>query len=498
MELKREIFTSIRAARPEANVTVAASSVTREDGVAFALVEIEAVEKLCVSGAEGAARGFEAAEEIRASGAVIRLCPLTHENAVELRKRLPFTAPSILGKKEITIGVGDRLGMAGRGHIRAIRGYRASPVLSQQSVRELTLTSRSFTEVLDSSTWAVFAEGFRSPWGADGDHLKAEDKVKEALTNGFTMITADVSDHLHTPFLSAGDADAGAAYASLDPGYRKDVEARYLSRPFGLASGGSVSFTPLELKKTVLAYRDALEHAAALYRAGTSVKRSGGFDFELSIDETDSPTSPQAHVFMAVEARRIGIPVTSMAPRFVGEFQKGIDYIGSVKDFESGFALHADIAEAFGHRISVHSGSDKFSVFPAVGRLSRGKFHLKTAGTSWLEALRVIASSDLPLFRDLYSRALERYPAARALYHVTPDLSRLPAVETLDERSAPALLGDIDARRVLHITYGEMLSVPELKQRLFGVLTANAETYRAGLQSHIGRHLETLGVPKDR
>ena len=498
MELGQKMLKAIRGAHPGSKPTVAASSQTREDGVSYALVELDGVELLCVSGAAGSARGFGTAEEIRASGGVVSLCHLNHENASELRRRLAFTAPSTLGKTDITIGVGDRLGMAGRGHIRAFRGYKANPVLAQQSVRELTLTSRSFAEVLDSSTWAVFAEGFRAPWGADGDHLKAVEKVAEALAAGFTMITADVSDHLHTRFLAAGDAEAEAAYSALDAAYRKDVEDRYLSRPFQ-AAGSQVSFTRPVLMKTVLAYRDSLDHAAALYRAGTSVARAGGFDFELSIDETDSPTSPQAHVFMALEARRKGVTVTSIAPRFVGEFQKGIDYIGSVKDFEAGFAVHAGIAETLGHRISVHSGSDKFSVFPAVGRLSRGRFHLKTAGTSWLEALRVISSADLPLFRDLYNRALERYQAARAYYHVTPDLSRLPAsAEMLDEKSAPALLEDADARRLLHITYGEMLAVPELKKRFFGVLSAKAEAYRTGLQSHIGRHLQTLGVPKNR
>ncbi len=496
MKTERKILDALRAGLPAANVTVAPASLAEEAGMAYALAEVDGAEMLCVLGPAGSAKGFQAAEEIKAAGGVIALCPLVHGNAAELRRRLPFTAPSRIGKLEITIGVGDRLGMAGRGHIRAMKGSRASPVLAQQSVRELTLTSRTFSDVLDSATWAVFAEGFRSPWGADGDHLKAEDKVMESLCAGFTMITADVSDHLHTPFLSKGDAEVDAAYEALDADYRRDVESRYATKPFVLASGRAVSFPPNVLRRIVLAYRDALGHAVALYRAGVSVAGADGFDFELSIDETDSPTSLQAHLFMAVEAARKGISLMSVAPRFVGEFQKGIDYIGDVSEFESELAGHAEIAQTLGHRISVHSGSDKFSVFPAVGRLTKGRFHLKTAGTSWLEALRVIAAEDLPLFKDLYARALERYPAARAYYHVTPDLSRLPAAEDVDQKKASALMNDADARRVLHISYGEIFAVPALKDRLFGVLRARSDAYREGLKSHIGRHLEALGVPK--
>jgi hypothetical protein len=197
---------------------------------------------------------------------------------------------------------------------------------------------------------------------------------------------------------------------------------------------------------------------------------------------------------MGLESQRIGISLSSLAPRFVGEFQKAIDYIGAVREFEQSFAVHAEIASTLGYRISVHSGSDKFSVFPAIGRLSRGRFHIKTAGTSWLEALRVVAAKEPALFRDLYVVALERYGHARALYHVTPDLTALPAPAEVSSRTAPSLLDDVNARRVLHITYGEILGVPGLRERLFRLLRANGEGYELMLEHHIGRHLELLGL----
>jgi hypothetical protein len=198
---------------------------------------------------------------------------------------------------------------------------------------------------------------------------------------------------------------------------------------------------------------------------------------------------------MARESSRQGVAISSLAPRFVGEFQKGIDYLGEVREFEASFAVHAALCRSLGHRISVHSGSDKFSVFPAIGRLSRGRFHVKTAGTSWLEALRVVAAADPALFRDLYAHARRTYDSARKLYHVTPDLSRLPDPAGLPAAAAAVLLDDRDARQVLHITYGEILAAADLKRRLFDVLAGSADAYAAALERHIGRHLEALGVP---
>jgi hypothetical protein len=491
------ILKEARRAKPGARVKLAPSSLAEAQGVTYAFMEIGGEPFLCAAGKSGCGKGFERPDEINGAAGIL-LCPATHANAEELRRRLPFTAPSPLSGVGTTIGLGDRLGMAGRGHIRAIRPYRASPVLAQQSVRELTLTGRSFSDVLDSSTWAVFAEGFRAPWGADGDHLKAEDKVREAVSAGFTMITADVSDSMAARYTEAGEGELEAVYGRLDEALRKDFEDRYLSASFSLTGGGGLKFSPTDLRRAVLVYGKALDHAERLYRAGIDARGGAGgaiFDFELSIDETDTPTTPHAHFFIAGEMKKRGIPVASLAPRFVGEFQKGIDYIGDVKEFEKSFAVHAEIARTLGHRISVHSGSDKFAVFPIVGRLSGGRFHLKTAGTSWLEALRVIAERDPALFRDLYAAALVGYPNARKLYHVTPDLSRLPQAEDLGD-SAAFLLDDKDARRVLHIAYGELLAEPGLRRRFFAVLEKEAETYRSFLRAHIGMHLELLGVGK--
>ena len=498
------LLEELSRARPGTRVAVDTGSTVESDGRSLAMIAIAGERILGVAGPDGAAAGFEVGQEFHSAGQVLSLCPLTHANAERLRSIVPFTAPSPLAHRAagpatplVTFGVGDRLGVAGPGHIRALRRFAALPVLAQQSVRELTLTNRSFADVLDASTWAVFQEGLREPWGADADHLKTEEWVRTAIAAGFTMITADVSDHIRAEHASRPASEVRAAYARLDASSRAQAEQGYLSRTFSLEGGKAVRFSEIIFKKTVLVYNEAVQHAARLYKAAAQAAGASGFDFELSIDETVTPTTPQAHLFAALEARRLGITLASLAPRFPGEFQKGIDYIGEVDEFRSSFAAHAAIARLLGHRISVHSGSDKFSVFPSIGELSHGAFHIKTAGTSWLEALRVVAAADPGLFCRMYAVALEGYEEARTLYHVTPDLSTLPSPAALVDAACCRLLDDSNARRVLHITYGEILAVPRLREGFFAVLRENLPGYWDALDCHIGRHLAALGVPQE-
>ncbi len=423
------------------------------------------------------------------------VCPLTHENAEELRKIFPYTAPSSLSDRSITFGVGDRLGIASPGHLRIFNRYEASPVLAQQSVRELNLTGRNYKDVLDAATWAVFQENYRKPWGADGDHLKTEDWVETALSIGFTMLTADVSDYIHGEYKDMAPGEMEKAYKQLDDAYRKEIEKRYLGHSFEISKSLTLTFQREELERIALIYHEAIDHASLLYERAMKTKGKGKFDFELSIDETETPTTPHAHYFIADQVLLKGVEISSMAPRFVGEFQKAIDYIGDPEKFETSFREHVDIAKHFGYRISVHSGSDKFKVFPIIGRITGGRFHIKTAGTNWLEALRVIARTEPELFRKIFDFAKKSYKKAREYYHVTPNLGNLPDIKLLADGQLPNILENPDARQVLHITYGEMLKDGELNGEIYRSLYNHIEEYWDELERHIGRHLKSLHVP---
>jgi hypothetical protein len=485
------------------------ASVKRKDGALFALLKMPGASRdgapfgwdraLGVFGPAAVMAGFQgqSAEIGGGEGEKALFGALDHANAAALRRALPFTAPSPVGDQEITFGAGDRLGMAGPGHLRALGAYRACPVLAQQSVRELELTGRDYEQVLDASTWAVFQEGYERPWGADGDHLKTEAWVRTALDIGFTRITADVSDHIRNEYASAPGSEVTAAYEALDQGYRRRLEQAYLGLAVELDTGQTITFSRQALARTVLIYGRALDHAARLYRAGVEVKGEDGFDFELSVDETETPTTPEAHVFVAMEAEHLGMKMGSLAPRFVGEFQKGIDYIGDLDEFSRTFTIHAALARKFGYRISVHSGSDKFSVFPAVGELSRGRYHIKTAGTFWLEAMRIIAAHEPELYRKLHGAALERFARATAYYVVTTDLDKVPSLDSLEDRELPGLFEQPDARQLIHITYGELLRDEALGPAFFQALHRHTEEYWTAVRKHMERHLRALGVKRN-
>ncbi|MDR0239621.1 MAG: tagaturonate epimerase family protein [Deltaproteobacteria bacterium] len=419
-------------------------------------------------------------------GGPVKRCPLTNANAAVVRRIFPFTRPVSRKGHPFTIGLGDRLGLASAGHIRLVRGMDVFPVLAQQSIRELNLTGRTYEDVLSAAGWAVFQEGYRAGYGADGDHLKTREEVQMALDCGFTMITLDCSEHIRNDFAALPASELESHYQALEPGLRTQLEGEYLNRSFPLDGGQSISFSAADLRRIVLVYHDAIRYTIALY---DELLRGRDTDFEMSIDETLSTTSPEAHYFVARELQKAGVELISLAPRFCGEFQKGSDYRGNLSEFEKEFAVHATIAKTLGYKLSIHSGSDKFAVFPIIYRETGKMVHLKTAGTNWLEALRVVAAQEPGLFREILAFALERLPEAKKYYHITENTANIPDIGALADKDLPSLLDQDDARQVLHVTYGQILLDSSFKGPIFKTLERYEDAYCVALEKHIGRHI---------
>ena len=497
---KRRLLTAAglgeRAAQ-KAGELVYPRSLQRTEWDALLMIRLQSSDALLVVGPNEA--DFDAVRVVDREPAVW-IGPLHRENAERMRRLLPFTGPVPVGAFDRTFGIGDRLGFASPGALRLFHRSPAVPVVAQQSARELEQACRSFEEVLAAATWSVFQEGFRRPWGADGDRLKTVEWVRRALQAGCTMITADVSDLVgeHAGGLNGGvdDQAVAAAWQEVEPGYRLRVEADYGGLEFPLDTGETVGFPPAALARTALAWREAVEQAERLYRAGVQLRGEGGFDFELAVDEAPLATTPQAHLFLAREVQRLGVRLGSLAPRFTEAFQKGVDYGGDPEAFRAEVRAHAALARALGHRLSLHAASDKFSVLPIIGQECRGRFHLKTSGTLWLEALRVAARLDPPLFRRIYRLALGTFPRSSAVFPVAPRLERLPDPSELDDESMTGLLEDADARRVLHICFGEVLADADLSRSLFELLRRHLDEYRGAVEAHLGRHLDAAGIPR--
>ncbi|MFD0682065.1 MULTISPECIES: tagaturonate epimerase family protein [unclassified Paenibacillus] len=428
----------------------------------------------------------------------VKVCPLVTANRLVLNKYFDYTVPRAFGTQVATIGLGDRLGIASSGHIKTVAGKNIHPILAQQSIREITLTKRDYNDVLNGAVFAVFQEGYKDGFGADGDHLKVEADIKMSLDLGFTMITLDCSENIDNSVENISAAEREAKYNLLPEATRNHYESRYLNQTFEVA-GNSITFSKENLVEIVLVYGAAIDFMEHIFV--TYIKNLGrDVDFEISIDETPSPTAPEAHFLIAKELYSRGVTVYSMAPRFIGEFQKGIDYIGDIAQFEKEMVIHAGLADDFGYKLSIHSGSDKFSVFPIIGKYTKGRFHVKTAGTNWLEAVRTVAKVKPDLYRRMHQYALEHFNEAAAYYHVTTDLSKIaPLDQVKDADLSSAYMDEDNARQLIHITYGILLQAKDAQgnslfaDEFFRTLSEEEEAYEQSLISHIGKHIQLLG-----
>jgi hypothetical protein len=185
-----------------------------------------------------------------------------------------------------------------------------------------------------------------------------------------------------------------------------------------------------------------------------------------------------------------------LAPRYVGRFEKGVDYLGDLAEFEATFRQHVAIARALGpYKLSLHSGSDKFSIYPIAARLAGELVHLKTAGTSYLEALRAVARVEPALFREILAYAIAHYEQDKVSYHVSAETCRMLSPQALDEAELDDSLDQFDTRQALHVTFGTILNVRDnqgrylFRDRLYGALEDHEEAHYAALETHILKHV---------
>jgi hypothetical protein len=422
----------------------------------------------------------------------LTLAPTSAVSAASLRTSLPFLVAQPLGLRK-SAGCGDRLGLATPGHIRAVRRSSMAPILAQQSIRENARTGRTPQEVMDDAMWGVFQEGWREGFGADADHLKTTRDIDSCVAAGYTFYTIDPGEYVDN---SANHAAAGELRPKIealpwnvldsDPA---DTQRRLADKPIDLGDF-RLTISSEELARAMAKYGRAIAHTASMYRHLVEAMAERPFELEMSVDETETVTTLAEHVYIAHELKRLGVKWVSLAPRYVGSFEKGVDYQGDLTEFEKSFTGHFAVAQAYGpYKLSLHSGSDKFSIYPLAAKVAGEMVHLKTAGTSYLEALRAIAVLNPALFRDIVVFALERYPTDRATYHVSADAAKVPDVIPWPADRLATLLDDFHAREILHVTFGSVLTHPALREPFFAALREDEETYYQMLEAHFDKHL---------
>lgn len=426
------------------------------------------------------------------------LVPWATAAADWVRELLANSRPQRIDPARPSFGFGERLCRATPGHIAAVRGTAWFPVLAQQSIREMTRTGRTPREVVDDALWGVLVTGFDGSFGADADHLKTPDDIDACADAGFRMFTIDPGGFVDDEGSAADGTDLENRFESLPwqalEDAPADFRARYLER--ALPGGGPVR-DARALARAAVKYGRAVAHTVAMARHVEQRLGRDGFDLEMSVDETANPTTTLEHLYIAAELARLGVRVFSLAPRFVGEFEKGIDYRGNAEQFEQTLRWHGAVANEFGgYRVSFHSGSDKFSVYPIARRVLGDSLHVKTAGTSYLEAVRTIATCEPALFRRLMTVAAARYDTDRATYHVSADAARFPDPDAIAEEKMAELLDDPNARQVFHVTYGSVVGTepadPELKERFFAALDQDEDAHWDFVEQHLRRHLDAL------
>lgn len=436
-------------------------------------------------------------KEIEVGGWRYVKCPLSHENAEQLRTLFPFTKPVLLGTSD-SYGLGDRLGNAGSAHLKAIRKTHFKPVLAQQSIRELERTGRTAEDVVDAASWAVFREGYRDGFGADGDHLKTTGDIDVMMNAGYTMFTIDPSDYV-----------ANQAREMTEPQLQKEAEKlpwshlntdlpsflkKWESRKISLDNGHQLTPATREILAGLVKYGKVISHTKKLADYIQKNYPDQPAELELSVDETDQPTTLFEHYLIASELNRLGVELVSLAPRFCGDFEKGVDFRGNLDQFRDEYIQHLAIANLFGgYKLSIHSGSDKFSVYEVIGSINKGAVHVKTAGTSYLEALRTVAEANPELFREILEFSKTRFETDKKTYHISGQPENVPPLDSIADDQLKELLNHDDTRQVLHVAYGSVLhgqgeKSAYFKQELMQTLSTFEELYEQNLEGHFDRH----------
>src|SRR5579875_2994305 len=369
-----------------------------------------------------------------------------------------------------SVGVGDRFAHQAKAQLAACvkakeAGREVVPVWNKSN-REHTIIGSEPKQTRKAADAAVKELGWDEPYFLDADHINL--KNVERFLEPCDFFTIDVAEEIGKP-AKPEDVDAFLARHSELVG---EVRIPRIAAPFRT----DVTF----VKNVANKFLAAVQDAGKIYRFLVEKKGEGKFVPEVSMDETDSPQTPVELLIILAAIADQGIPIQTIAPKFTGRFNKGVDYVGNVKQFAQEFsddvAVIAFAIQQYGLpknlKLSVHSGSDKFSIYKpireAIRRFDAG-VHLKTAGTTWLEELIGLAEAGgegLALAKEIYAQAYDHMNELRAPYATVIDIdsAKLPSSQTVNgwtsDQFVSALRHDPNnpsynphLRQLLHVGY---------------------------------------------
>jgi hypothetical protein len=376
----------------------------------------------------------------------------------------------MLTLERFSFGVGDRFAHQAKAQLRAFQmlardGIDVVPVWNKSN-REHTFIGSEPQSVFDAAQAAVGELGWTKGWHVDADHIRLETVDRFMSCSDF--FTIDVADSIGKP---AAAADV-QAFVARHPELVGTLSIPGVSVPFTTTRG--------DVERVAAKYLLAVQDAGKIYRHITAAKGEANVIAEVSMDETDAPQTPPELLIILAAIADEKVRIQTIAPKFTGRFNKGVDYVGDLAQFEKEFnddlAVIAHAVRQYGLpanlKLSVHSGSDKFSIYPiirlALQRTGAG-LHVKTAGTTWLEELIGLAEAGgdgLALAKEIYAYALEHVDELCAPYASVIDIDRakLPSVATVNGWSGPQLASALrhipthpqfnaHVRQLLHVSF---------------------------------------------
>jgi hypothetical protein len=373
-----------------------------------------------------------------------------------------------LGK--FSFGMGDRFGHQGKAQLQACvmaaeLGADFIPVWNK-SHREHTFVGTEPSSLRSEADDAVRAIGWKKPYHVDADHIRLETVGRFITPSDF--FTLDVADSIGKP----ADPDIIRAFSERHPELVGTVTIPHIDRPFEISAA--------DVERVANKFLLAVQEAGRIYRHVAGIKGGENFVTEVSMDETDSPQTPPELLIILAAIADEGIPIQTIAPKFTGRFNKGVDYVGDLVQFEQEFnedlAVIAFAINQYGLppslKLSVHSGSDKFSIYEPMRR-ALIKFdagvHIKTAGTTWLEELIGLAEAGgdgLEIAKEIYAYSIGHVDEFCAPYASVIDIdkSRLPSAEEVNEWTSDQFVSALrhdpknqqfnaSLRQLLHVSF---------------------------------------------
>ena len=416
-----------------------------------------------------------------------------------------------LGK--FSIGVGDRFAHQAKAQLEACilaqkAGVEVIPVWNKSNREHLIIGSEP-SATRAAADAAVKSLGWTKPYFCDADHINLT--TVDRFLAPCDFFTIDVADYIGKP----------AEPASIDAFVGRHSELVGVINLDGVEQG--IEITPDLLRNTAAKFLFAVQEAGKIYRKIEAAKGKGSFIPEVSMDETDSAQTPAELLIILSAIADEGIPIQTIAPKFSGRFNKGVDYVGDVAQFAREMALDmAAIRYAVAHyglpanlKLSVHSGSDKFSIYPAI-HASMKKFstgvHLKTAGTTWLEEITGLAEAGgdgLALAKEIYAEAFDHRAELCAPYATVIDIDpeKLPSPTRVSgwssEQYTSALRNDPSSphynpsfRQLLHVGFK---IAAKMGRRYLDLLEANEAVIAKNVTENLyDRHIAPvfLGLEK--